>query len=149
MDIAAAKKRCEAATGGPWLAIPIQKLAAAGNFMMEWSIVTSTKRGVMKKIRTEADAELAAHARTDLPAALEALEEVQANQHDSEICVPKHLYDECNTKGRELIEAVIPLLDAIRGCDNEIVLGVVRPHSGTVGDIIDRILRGTKEEGEA
>ena len=77
MNAAAAKKRCEAATEGPWAAIPFQELAAAGNFMTEWGIVTRTKMGVMKKIRQEADAEFAAHARTDLPAALEIVQAAQ------------------------------------------------------------------------
>ncbi|KKL16706.1 hypothetical protein LCGC14_2492840 [marine sediment metagenome] len=77
LDLPAIKKRCEAATDGPWLAVPLQELAVAGNFMVTWRVIASTKQGVMKQIRQEADAEFAAHARSDLPAALEALEEAQ------------------------------------------------------------------------
>ena len=45
--------------------------------MVTWRVIASTKQGVMKQIRQEADAEFAAHARSDLPAALEALEEAR------------------------------------------------------------------------
>ncbi len=63
MDIAAAKKRCEAATLGPWV--------AEGG-----SILTSAKVPLALTM-SYANARFAAHARTDLPAALEALEEAQ------------------------------------------------------------------------
>jgi len=66
MDIAAAKKRCEAATLGPWV--------AEGG-----SILTSAKVPLALTM-SYANARFAAHARSDLPAALEALEEVQLRQ---------------------------------------------------------------------
>ena len=133
MDIQAAKKRYEAATKD------IERLR---DIAREWFVGGKITKKDLDDFCGCGGSGLVLD--SDLPAALEALEEAQANQHDSKICVPKHLYDESNTKGRQLIEAVIPLLDAIRGCDNEIVLEVVRPHSGIVGEIVDGILCGSK-----
>ena len=161
MDIAAAKKRWEAATEGDWFWNGYDSIwAGKGDDSERIASVSHLEYGEEgdevpshgdeifgpRKVEARANAEFIAHARTDLSVALEALEEAQANQHNSEVCVPLALYDESNTKGRQLVEAVIPLLDAIRGCDNEIVLEVVRPYSGIVGDIIDAILRS--KEGE-
>ncbi len=67
-----------------------------------------------------------------------------ANQHSSEVCVPEALYAEANEKGRQavaetaaLAKAVTPLVDAIIGCDNEIVLELLRPYNAVAGEAID------------
>ena len=80
MDTAAAKKRCEAATEGPWIA-ELDYVAAFipgkrpnGEIIGRWQTSIS---GLLSDEQRQANAEFAAHARSDLPAALEALEEAQ------------------------------------------------------------------------
>ena len=68
MDSAAAKKRCEAATKAPWMPT------------MHLSIEVERDPGIFAGIgcfESMPDVIFAARARTDLPAALEALEEAQ------------------------------------------------------------------------
>jgi len=76
MDIAAAKKRCEAATGGPWL---VTDRNEAGDRYVgpAEEYVAIVVRDALARLMTDANAEFIAHARTDLPAALEALEEAK------------------------------------------------------------------------
>ncbi len=81
-DLIAILKQAEAATPGPWLAVPIKEVAVAGNLMVTWRVIASTKRGVMKQIREEADAEFAAAARTDVPMLVAALQEAQGRYAD-------------------------------------------------------------------
>jgi len=94
LDIAAAKKRCEAATEGPWQAVGFDGLKEGANYH-DFSIVASqigdedifiTNIGpffcpveVSKEQAADewATGDFIAHARTDLPAALEGLEEAQ------------------------------------------------------------------------
>ena len=94
MDTAAARKRCEAAKPGPWRATGFDGLKEGANYH-DFSIIASqigdedifiTNIGpffcpveVSKEQAADewATAEFIAHARTDLPAALEALEEAQ------------------------------------------------------------------------
>jgi hypothetical protein len=81
MDIQAAKKRCEAATEGPWEFTDGFYGWDSGIFpvgcedKLNQSIIANNGRG--NGDPTEADAEFMARARSDLPAALEALEEAQ------------------------------------------------------------------------
>ncbi len=65
MDIQAAKARCKAASPGPWV-----KAAGGHIHSRAWG------QGWVARANGN-DAEFIAHARTDLPAVLEALEEAQ------------------------------------------------------------------------
>ncbi len=88
MDIAAAKKRCEAAAKGPW-----RKLNQGRRDKPESWVVSGVYTAPQGKLiavnplhqgndlsprEHQANAEFIAHARTDLPAALEALEAAAA-----------------------------------------------------------------------
>lgn len=78
MDIAAAKKRCEAATKGPWLRQKERDSAAPKGVIDAYdeeaegyyTIATVHEPG-------DADEDFIIHARSDLPAALEVLEEIR------------------------------------------------------------------------
>lgn len=91
MDIAAAKKRCEAATGKQW--------DTYGAAVMCYNKIAESPYYVIRRSpshvppddpQANADAEFIAHARFDLPAVLEALEEAKgklekiraAHRHD-------------------------------------------------------------------
>ena len=84
MDIAAAKKRCEAATKAPWKAELDYLSAFIPGKRPNGEIIGRLQPSISDLFPREqkyANAEFAAHARTDLPAALEAqgkLEAVQA-----------------------------------------------------------------------
>ena len=67
MDTAAAKKRCEAATEGPWYDSVGDVFRDAGEPIARCQTLSKSRP----------DARFIAHARSDLPAALEALEEAQ------------------------------------------------------------------------
>ncbi len=82
MDTAAAKKRCEAASKGPWasegpggwVSGPIPGGRPNGEIIGRFRL---ERTGLHYEQDDQANADFAAHARTDLPAALEALEEAQ------------------------------------------------------------------------
>ncbi len=77
MDIQAAKKRCEAATPEPWSADnPDNRLVAGSQGFWVADCGMS--------MRPCADRDFIAHARSDLPAALEALEEAQGKLRHQE-----------------------------------------------------------------
>ncbi len=80
MDIQAARERCEAATEGPWL----RHQWGTKSQVVEAKVNTETAPGIkmvgqriLAREMLKANAEFVAHARSDLPAALEALEEAQ------------------------------------------------------------------------
>jgi hypothetical protein len=84
MDTQAARERCEAATPEPWLAVPStsMKWDERGNVGIVADVQESA-RVIGEVFETvghgvhagaKANAEFVAHARSDLPAALEALE---------------------------------------------------------------------------
>ena len=80
MDIAAAKKRCEAATPGDWWneSGVIHVAIGDGRASHPASVPLRVDMTEEELQQAEDDAKFIAHARTDLPAALEALEEAQA-----------------------------------------------------------------------
>ncbi len=73
LDIQAAKQWCEAATDGPWEADEDEKTHA----MVVYQPESGSPVVYDGECLSDADAEFIAHAREDLPAALEALEEAQ------------------------------------------------------------------------
>ncbi len=83
MDIQAARARCEAASEAPWAVGHEPQL----NMVAECG---DTNNGLSLYVfayhlaPAEADAEFIAHARSDLPVALEALEEAQAASEEYE-----------------------------------------------------------------
>ena len=79
LDIQAAKKRCEAATEA-WVAEGTYVSGRVPNGRPNGEIIgrfQPSRSGIISVEQDEANAEFAAHARSDLPAALEALEEAR------------------------------------------------------------------------
>lgn len=68
-----ARARCERATPGPWVPVSLVKLGRPGR---EALMIRSEGRGM--PIDNADDTEFIAHARTDLPAALDAIDAVLA-----------------------------------------------------------------------
>lgn len=76
LNIQAARARCEAATPKPW-AVTDRNAAGDRYVGPVDEYVAIVVRSAVNDLPTEANADFIAHARSDLPAALEALEEAQ------------------------------------------------------------------------
>ena len=149
MDIAAAKKRCEAATPEPWEVWEYEEhfepYNRAVSVVMEWQEVEGKPKGYSKidsTVLTQADAEFIAHARSDLPAALEALEEAVKS------------YEAMRHSWSEEHNALLEAKGKLERIETEACTcggGIERPFGCIVHDdasVIARILRGCKEDSE-
>ena len=173
-DIAAAKKRCDAATQGDW-----RMLSPGCLFVDRQPLLLhyprayysgSTKHSLpsLSTQARKANAEFIAHARTDLPAALEALEEAQrANKVlKAQMRIASVAIDGAGVWQERALQAererdeaqgkLDTLTDNLRGFSEilavEVTHGTLKLGFGPdwpakkVQLAIDRILRGSKEE---
>ena len=108
-DPQAAKERCEAASETPWTVgnePQLNMVAECGDTRNGLSLYVFAYR----LAPAEADAEFIAHARSDLPAALEALEEAQA-EHKA----LRQLGIEMGVSSSVAVQEFLTRLDAILG----------------------------------
>ena len=174
MDTAAANRRCEAATPEPWEFVNGFYGWDMGIFPVgckdKLNEAVVANNGHSNGDLSQADGDFIAHARTDLPAALEALEEAQkqiAKWKASRIAFQDVVYAACNVVDAYLgskvgletlvedelagaLESVLGNADEAQGKLEAVEeWGRKWPWSGLLGEAkceLDRILRG--KEGE-